>query len=180
MIIYKKQNEEKCLCRNSDCKAVNPDSSTIWIAERLNKSSLDWRIHSYSNRCFLYLVRTTASMKRQRCKQLWRYHWRKTDRAHTAAPSALLPILLGGRGHHPPSRHSWAGLVHGVCTGAPPQTVDWWSVWKHSSLLYLMIWRESWRVFSRSSGCIHRSYINLFVCLFWTISAKHETCLFFK
>lgn len=126
MIIYKTTkwrnvSLEKFRVWGSD---VGPNKSWQFndVNHRASKQKLVRQMHSYSNRCFLCLLRTTASMKRQRCKQLWHYHWLKTDRAHTTAPSALLLILLGGRGHHPPSRHSWASLVHGACTAAPPQT----------------------------------------------------------
>lgn len=122
---------------------------------------------------FLYFVRTTALMKRQRCKQLWHYHWLKTDRGHTTAPSALWCSFLEVEAIiHPADTAELAWFT------APPQTVDsvHTCVWKHWSRLYLVIWRERWTVFSRSCDCIHMSYINLFVCF----EQKPETCLFFN
>lgn len=167
------------LWRYSECKAQiwgqkNADSSSIWITECLNKRSL------VAGRYICTIIGAFCILSGLQ-------HWWRGSAASSFGTitdwklTEVTPL---------PPQHFWCsflkveGIIHPADTaelawsiesvqklhhrGVQP-AVDSVHTCKRSSLLYLVIWRESWTVFSRSSDSIHISYINLSVWFFWTI-----------
>lgn len=78
--------------------------------------------------CFLHFVRTTASTKRQHCRQLWHCHWLKTDNSHTI--TILSPT--------PPS-------LHGCCRSVAQPTDTKSKPWKPLQFTSAMWTTTAWR-----------------------------------
>lgn len=63
---------------------INPNFLWIRVFIRLGLCC----VFTVTSSCgFMSFLRTTVLMKRQHCRQLWHYHWLKTDNSHTTSYS---------------------------------------------------------------------------------------------
>lgn len=103
--------------------------------------------------CFLPFVRTTASMKRQHCRQLWHCHWLKTDTTATTILSLLAPtppllfFLHGSEGSIQPQQTHPPRGIHTVSHSLFTPRMFFY-VWRLCSLHHfnLMLSRQKHRV----------------------------------